>query len=528
MFSMAFDHRIVDGADADRFMADVKKTLETFPDSRGLSDDAGPRRRPGAACRRRGRPSTSPPPAELAAALRRAGAAPLGVPAPGPSRAPFLEFSESRPATWRHSRGGPDRRPRQRLDPALRALGTYAPRGGRAVARGFPDGGPHLRRRFRVRLACRRASSTCDGTTWEVTPTGHVTQFVRDEFGLLFTKGTGPDRVERVASYAPLGARSRELSLAELTDAAARTSSSPGRSRPGPRRRRGTAADPPAASSTCTCTPPRPTGRSSPAVVVASAVRRPRRHRADRSRLGRRHRRGGHGGRGGGRPRHRRVRVLRGRAVGRDARARVLPPRRRRPVEAFLDRCRADRRRRAEVMCGRLQELGLPVSFESVLEEAAGGAVGRPHVARARGAGRRGGATSTRRSTSTSAANSRRTSTRCCRAFAEVADLVHAAGGVVSAAHLQDRAHPPLPGAPQAGGARRGRDAAPAARPRDAVADRRHRHARSTWRAPAGATGTATSEPGEEHGVARLADGARGLARAPRGAAPHAEVTDDD
>lgn len=58
-----------------------------------------------------------------------------------------------------------------------------------------------------------------NGTTWTVTPTGHVTQFVRDEFTMLFTKGTGPDRVERVAKYAPLGARSRELSLAELTDA---------------------------------------------------------------------------------------------------------------------------------------------------------------------------------------------------------------------------------------------------------------------------------------------------------------------
>lgn len=58
-----------------------------------------------------------------------------------------------------------------------------------------------------------------NGTTWKVTPTGHVTQFVRDEFTMLFTKGTGPDRVERVAKYAPLGARSRELSLAELTDA---------------------------------------------------------------------------------------------------------------------------------------------------------------------------------------------------------------------------------------------------------------------------------------------------------------------
>ena len=32
-FSLSFDHRIVDGADADRFMAFVKKQLESFPDA---------------------------------------------------------------------------------------------------------------------------------------------------------------------------------------------------------------------------------------------------------------------------------------------------------------------------------------------------------------------------------------------------------------------------------------------------------------------------------------------------------------
>ena len=32
-FSISFDHRIVDGADADRFMADLKQTLETFPEA---------------------------------------------------------------------------------------------------------------------------------------------------------------------------------------------------------------------------------------------------------------------------------------------------------------------------------------------------------------------------------------------------------------------------------------------------------------------------------------------------------------
>src|SRR6266550_420004 len=33
MLSLAFDHRIVDGADADRFMADVKTSLQQFPES---------------------------------------------------------------------------------------------------------------------------------------------------------------------------------------------------------------------------------------------------------------------------------------------------------------------------------------------------------------------------------------------------------------------------------------------------------------------------------------------------------------
>jgi len=32
MFSISYDHRIVDGADADRFMADLKQNLEQFPE----------------------------------------------------------------------------------------------------------------------------------------------------------------------------------------------------------------------------------------------------------------------------------------------------------------------------------------------------------------------------------------------------------------------------------------------------------------------------------------------------------------
>jgi len=33
MLALAFDHRIVDGADADRFMADVKQMLQEFPEA---------------------------------------------------------------------------------------------------------------------------------------------------------------------------------------------------------------------------------------------------------------------------------------------------------------------------------------------------------------------------------------------------------------------------------------------------------------------------------------------------------------
>jgi hypothetical protein len=60
---------------------------------------------------------------------------------------------------------------------------------------------------------------TVEGRTWRVFPSGRVTQYDRDEFGLMFIAGTGPDREVRITRYSPLGARSREQSLAELTDA---------------------------------------------------------------------------------------------------------------------------------------------------------------------------------------------------------------------------------------------------------------------------------------------------------------------
>jgi hypothetical protein len=58
-----------------------------------------------------------------------------------------------------------------------------------------------------------------DGEQWEVAVSGRVTQYVKDEFGLVFTRGTGTHREQRVVRYSPLGAKSREISLAQLSDA---------------------------------------------------------------------------------------------------------------------------------------------------------------------------------------------------------------------------------------------------------------------------------------------------------------------
>ncbi len=58
---------------------------------------------------------------------------------------------------------------------------------------------------------------------WQVAPSGRRTQFTRDEFGLLFTRVSGGPPERRLARYSPLGAKSRELSLAELTDDELRT-----------------------------------------------------------------------------------------------------------------------------------------------------------------------------------------------------------------------------------------------------------------------------------------------------------------
>jgi predicted metal-dependent phosphoesterase TrpH len=107
-------------------------------------------------------------------------------------------------------------------------------------------------------------------------------------------------------------------------------------------------------------------------------------------------------------------------------------------LEAFLARCRADRVRRGRDMVSRLQALGIDLSFDDILEEARGGAVGRPHVARAlarRGHVRDAGEAFDRWLGRGKAAFVDKNLPE----FREVAALVHASRGVVSVAHVKER-----------------------------------------------------------------------------------------
>jgi hypothetical protein len=59
------------------------------------------------------------------------------------------------------------------------------------------------------------------GRTWRVFPSGRVTQYDRDEFAVLFVADapSSGKREVRVTRYSPIGARSRERSLSEMSDA---------------------------------------------------------------------------------------------------------------------------------------------------------------------------------------------------------------------------------------------------------------------------------------------------------------------
>ncbi len=113
------------------------------------------------------------------------------------------------------------------------------------------------------------------------------------------------------------------------------------------------------------------------------------------------------------------------------------------PLEAFLERCRADRIRRAQAMVERLQRLGVSLSFDHVLDESRGGAVGRPHVARAIVG--QGGAIDLGDAFDRYLGRGRPAFVeKTLPAFRTVTELVHADGGVVSVAHLKERGTRPF------------------------------------------------------------------------------------
>lgn len=56
------------------------------------------------------------------------------------------------------------------------------------------------------------------GRSWNVFPSGRVTQYDRDEFGLLFVNEDRGTRTVRVTRYSPVSTRSREQSFAEMSD----------------------------------------------------------------------------------------------------------------------------------------------------------------------------------------------------------------------------------------------------------------------------------------------------------------------
>ena len=108
------------------------------------------------------------------------------------------------------------------------------------------------------------------------------------------------------------------------------------------------------------------------------------------------------------------------------------------PLEAFLELCRADRVRRAQAMVERLQRLGVALTFGNVLDESGGGAVGRPHVARA--IVRHGGAVDMGDAFDRYLGRGRPAFVeKTLPAFRTITELVHAEGGLVSVAHLKER-----------------------------------------------------------------------------------------
>ena len=57
-----------------------------------------------------------------------------------------------------------------------------------------------------------------DGAEWTVFPSGYITSYDEDEFGLVFARPGENGKESRVTRYSPQGSRSREQSFRELND----------------------------------------------------------------------------------------------------------------------------------------------------------------------------------------------------------------------------------------------------------------------------------------------------------------------
>jgi len=108
-------------------------------------------------------------------------------------------------------------------------------------------------------------------------------------------------------------------------------------------------------------------------------------------------------------------------------------------IQEFLADLRLGRHRRASLMVAKLQGLGVDIEMEDVLAVADGAALGRPHVARAlvqRGTVNDIGMAFDQYLGWGRPANQ----PKRLPGLREVADIVHRAGGLLSAAHMKDRA----------------------------------------------------------------------------------------
>src|SRR5882762_9354259 len=151
---------------------------------------------------------------------------PCGNCVSSPTRAASGSGCSATPRTRSSSRNSPKARPRCRT--ALRRRGCQrrsSSRNGCKASGSTPrmpgSCGPRSRSRPPPRhrgAAMAGRTIVVDGERWEVAPAGRVTVYDRDQFGVVFEQGTGPERRRRFTRYAPVGSRSPDAALAELSE----------------------------------------------------------------------------------------------------------------------------------------------------------------------------------------------------------------------------------------------------------------------------------------------------------------------